>query len=167
VDSSNVIIEQLQQVPLIAWLIAFGIIIIALAAFTDALSKLWDFGARVFGGSSKRRPSKPVLKKRVEDLANRLIQFTNDRQPHEVKAIYSRPLTFENFPEVSRETVEYSTTTQNLYAREFGAQMEAIKDECAKYGITHEALENHRKYTTNTIGLRAICAGLAEVAAKL
>ena len=161
------IINTLQNIPVIAYIIAVGIIIITIAKFTGAISDIFDFGKKVYEHASGLRISKSELRKKTMEVVSRLNNLISDRQPHESQALYSRKLTLENFQEVSRDVIEYAQTTKNLYIRDIAADVDELRFQYKKRGITNITLENHQNFTINTLGLQSISKALAEVAAKL
>lgn len=161
------IVNALQNIPVIAYIIGIGLIIIAIANFTSAISDIYSFWKKIYEHASGLRMSKSELRKQTMEVVRKLNNLIADRQPYESKALYSRKLTVENFQEVSRDAIEYAQTTKNLYIRDLAADMDELRFQYKKRGITNVTLENHQNYTINTIGLQSISKALSEVAAKL
>jgi hypothetical protein len=161
------IVEYLKEIPAVGYAIAVGVILIAIAQLTGALSDLFDFGKRIFEHATGLRMSKAELRKKTMETVRRLNNLIADRQPHEHRALYSRQLTETNFHEISKDAVEYVQVTMSLYQRDISAEVDEVRFQYSKRGIESEDLDNHQKYTTNTIGLKKISSALSEAAAKL
>jgi hypothetical protein len=107
------------------------------------------------------RMSRQALHTQAVELSNQILVFVTDRQRNEPQIDYK------DWDRSTKEHINYSTETNNIFAERFGGRALAIRDEFERHQLKDRELDQFVEHPTNYIGMRIVGMRIAALAHSL
>jgi len=143
---------------LVLLLLAVGIIFTAIPNLKKVDESIEYFRFKYF---SKKRLMKEELRDEAEKISKYLIEFVEERRR------YEPTWDFENRDESYKRYSEYSDQTKSLYYQKFYSDLDQIREEFLKYGISNNEFDVLYEHPTNYIVMEIVAKRLMEMANEL
>jgi hypothetical protein len=108
-----------------------------------------------------------LFRERVLAVRQNLLDLNNLRVSNESKILFGKPLNWENHLERFVEITNFVQETQRIYNEKNAIEIDYIASMITIFKIRNDKLNNHRKYSINTMGWREIIDALSIVADQL